>query len=83
MYDNTTKQFLALSPDLTCNDAVCNHVTWTNASWNGGNVPDLTLQGAPAKDTIVVPIGGYIVTRFKANNPGIGFFLNCPFKKAT
>lgn len=28
------------------------------------------LSGAPAKDTITVPDGGYTVIRFVANNPG-------------
>ncbi|XP_049856842.1 uncharacterized protein LOC126336824 [Schistocerca gregaria] len=33
-----------------------------------------TLEGAPLKDTISVPMRGYTVIRFKADNPGYWFF---------
>ena len=33
-------------------------------------VPGIVTQGAPLKDSIAVPVGGYVVIRFKADNPG-------------
>jgi L-ascorbate oxidase len=32
------------------------------------------LKGAPLKDTITVPDGGYTIIRFKADNPGYWLF---------
>lgn len=32
------------------------------------------LKGAPVKDTVTVPDGGYTVIRFVANNPGFWIF---------
>ncbi|KAH9491785.1 hypothetical protein Btru_029498 [Bulinus truncatus] len=35
-----------------------------------------TTSGAPVKDTVIVPDGGYTVIRFRADNPGI-WLLHC------
>lgn len=41
-------------------------------TWNGD---DSGFPSVPMKrDTVTVPAGGYIVIRFKANNPGVWFF---------
>ncbi|NP_001155158.1 venom laccase precursor [Nasonia vitripennis] len=37
------------------------------------------LRGAPLKDTVMVPSGGYTILRFHANNPGYWFF-HCHFE---
>jgi hypothetical protein len=34
----------------------------------------LNWNNPPQKDTIIVPTGGYVVIRFKADNPGLWFF---------
>ena len=38
-----------------------------------GVIP-LNLYRAPLKDTVGIPINGFVVLRFVANNPGPGFF---------
>lgn len=62
--------------DLICNDSknFCNAAKWRNSSWQNGNHPDLNWNDPPQKDTIIVPTGGYVVIRFKADNPGLWFF---------
>ena len=35
-----------------------------------GNVPGTITNGAPYKDSINVPAGGYVVIRLIADNPG-------------
>jgi L-ascorbate oxidase len=32
------------------------------------------LLKAPLKDTVTVPVGGYTIIRFRANNPGAWLF---------
>ncbi|OWF49127.1 L-ascorbate oxidase [Mizuhopecten yessoensis] len=69
LYDST--------PDISCNigsKGYCNNPVWANATWNGGNVPGLVLNRTAQKDTIIVPTHGYVVIRFKADNPGAWFF---------
>ena len=58
--------------DLIC---IFTEPRWSNSSWSDGDIPDIISKGAPLKDTITVPIGGYVVTRFKADNPGETKFL--------
>lgn len=55
----------------TRDKSFCNNATWSNSSWHNGNVPGLELQRPPRKDTIIVPTGGYVVLRIRANNPGL------------
>ena len=59
--------------DISCQtaeDKRCVHPTWTNSAWSGGNVPDIKELNPPEKDTVILPAGGYVVVRFRANNPG-------------
>jgi hypothetical protein len=51
----------------------CNSAKWRNQTWNS-NIPGAKTIYPPEKDTIIVPTGGYVVIRFKANNPGAWFF---------
>lgn len=69
-YNTTTGSFIKNSEDINCLVPSCNKATWADSSWKDGNIPDITLAGAPEKDTISLPIGGYVVARFKADNPG-------------
>ncbi|WAR04554.1 LAC1-like protein [Mya arenaria] len=63
--------------DIHCNvpanktRALCNSVSWTDLTWRHGNIPGIDLERAPFKDTITVPAGGYVVIRFRADNPGV------------
>lgn len=81
-YDNTTGKMLSENPDVNCrggttrDKSFCNNATWSNSSWANGNIPGLELQKPVRKDTIIVPSGGYIVTRIVADNPGV-WFMHC------
>ncbi|XP_050417525.1 uncharacterized protein LOC126830970 isoform X1 [Patella vulgata] len=81
-YDNITGVMTGENMDVDCGGGVprnvsfCNNPTWANASWLGGNVPGLELKNPPRKDTIIVPTGGYVVVRIKADNPGV-WFMHC------
>ena len=77
-YDQYTAKFLESTTDIKClgSKNYCNSAQWTNKTWtiSGNNIPELQLKYPPEKDTIIVPTGGYVVIRFKANNPGAWFF---------
>ncbi|XP_060065507.1 uncharacterized protein LOC132545853 [Ylistrum balloti] len=65
------------TPDISCargSKGYCNNPVWANSSWNGGNIPGLVLENTAQKDTVIVPTHGYVVIRFKADNPGAWFF---------
>lgn len=34
------------------------------------------LKGAPIKDTITIPDGGYTIVRFVADNPGLLYYID-------
>ncbi|XP_041347612.1 laccase-1-like [Gigantopelta aegis] len=57
--------------DIECGGSYCN-----SAAWRENKEPALNFDKPPLKDTIVVPSGGYVVIRFRADNPGL-WFLHC------
>ncbi|XP_033759599.1 laccase-2-like [Pecten maximus] len=66
-----------LTTDISCeigSKGYCNRPVWANTTSKGGNIPGIVLNNNAQKDTIIVPSGGYVVTRFKADNPGAWFF---------
>lgn len=74
---NATGHLIDQTPDISCGTRTkgyCNSPVWSNTTWNGGNVPGLILNHTAQKDTIIVPTDGYVVIRFKADNPGAWFF---------
>ena len=79
VYNDTTGDFISQNKDVECRgnlytgleNSFCNEAVWSNQSWQTGNVPGLNTQRPPRKDTIMVPSGGYVVIRIKADNPGI------------
>ncbi|XP_022337732.2 uncharacterized protein LOC111133551 [Crassostrea virginica] len=77
-YDENSAKFLASTTDIEClgTKNYCNSAKWTNETWrlSANDIPDLQLKYPPEKDTIIVPTGGYVIIRFKANNPGAWFF---------
>ena len=75
-YDENTGKFLLSTNDINCGfDNYCNSPEWADGNWtNPDNIPGLQLEYPPEKDTIIVPTGGYVIIRFKANNPGTWFF---------
>ena len=42
--------------------------------WTNNTDPDFENKAYAAKDTVIVPFGGYVVIRFIADNPGWWFF---------
>lgn len=48
---------------------------WRNSSWNFGNVPGINIENPPKKDTIMVPFRGYVIIRFRTDNPGSHFVM--------
>ncbi|XP_078313230.1 uncharacterized protein LOC111129818 isoform X3 [Crassostrea virginica] len=77
-YDATTAKFLSATDDIEClgSKYYCNSAQWSNRTWtnSANSIPGLQLDNPPEKDTIIVPTGGYVIIRFKANNPGAWFF---------
>lgn len=68
-YDPITGFNFAPSSDIRCHNDDCSNATWMDPSWHHG-IPDLNLKNPPVKDTVNIPMGGYVVIRFSANNPG-------------
>ena len=67
-----------LHPDINCggaNDSCDTNVSWSNNTWEHFEGTE-GIQNLPRKDTVIVPVGGYVVIRFEANNPG-WWFLHC------
>jgi FtsP/CotA-like multicopper oxidase with cupredoxin domain len=81
-YDNVTGKVIGDNLDIDCQGnpdrekSFCYSATWANSSWGGDNIPGLNLARPPLKDTVIVPSGGYVILRFKADNPGI-WFMHC------
>uniref|UniRef100_A0A914CIJ1 Plastocyanin-like domain-containing protein n=1 Tax=Acrobeloides nanus TaxID=290746 RepID=A0A914CIJ1_9BILA len=68
---NNTNLYLTHNPDIACNESDnCNEKTWTNPNWLYGHIPGMNTRNPSLRDTITVPMGGYIVIRFRATNPG-------------
>ena len=64
--------------DITCGSTKghCDtNVRWSDSSWNNFE-STRGLQEPPEKDSVIVPVGGYVVIRFRADNPG-WWFLHC------
>lgn len=49
--------------DISCDGSVCSNPDWTS-------IPSLNFANPPIKDTILVPAQGYVVIRFRTDNPG-------------
>ena len=64
-YNETTALFTDHNPDIVCPNRLCK-----SPRWNGQPPDDLNLENPPIKNTVIVPAKGYVVIRFKSNNPG-------------
>ena len=75
-YSALDASYLNDTSDIRCygNRQYCNRARWTSAIETGNNVADINLLNPILKDTVIVPSGGYVVIRFKADNPGPWFF---------
>ncbi|XP_061175858.1 uncharacterized protein LOC133184799 [Saccostrea echinata] len=65
--DIKCKRNIQISKEMT----LCSDVVWSDSSWHNGNAPGLNLKNPPNKDTVIIPSGGYVVIRIRANNPGL------------
>ena len=80
-YNETTGEYISQNADISCGEnategTICNKPKWSDPSWLNGNITGLNLVDPPRKDTVVVPYGGYVVVRIKADNPGF-WMLHC------
>jgi hypothetical protein len=78
---NETNGFVAQpNDDLPCSlnttDPKCNDLEWTERTWLNGKVAGMNTYDPSYRDTVMLPAGGYIVLRFRADNPG-WFFGHC------
>ena len=67
--------------DIHCDTSdLCAAARWSNvSSADDGRQqppPTLNVRRPPVKDTVVVPVGGYVVVRFRSDNPGY-WLLHC------
>ncbi|GAB1609403.1 laccase-2-like [Argonauta hians] len=80
-YNKTSGEIISINDDIICYDGstnydYCNKPVWRNKNWKGDNIPGLNLINPPLKDTVILPSGGYVAVRLKANNPGL-WFMHC------
>ena len=83
-YNDESSRLTKASTEPACTGSqnACTNPQWRNASTDtatgrkylGSNGKIKTSY--PAKDTILIPAGGYAVVYFKSNNPGV-WFLHC------
>jgi len=58
--------YFAENEDINCSNDICHDARWANLSM-GRNI---TVTRPPLKDTVAVPVGGYVVVRIYTDNPG-------------
>ena len=68
-YGSITGNTFAPNPDIRCHNDDFSNATWTDPNWHHV-IADLNLRNPPVKDTVNIPMSGYVVIRFSANNPG-------------
>ncbi|VDM75505.1 unnamed protein product [Strongylus vulgaris] len=75
---NASGMIAEMNPDIDCDgaDTNCDDVVWRNKSWLHGAVAGMNTRNPSLRDTVTVPVGGYVVLRFRATNPG-WWFAHC------
>ena len=81
------RKYFCQNEDVTCHkmhdiNSTCerfitvdrNELRVQEVKWVNNTDPDFENKTYAAKDTVVVPFGGYVVMRFMADNPGWWFF---------
>ncbi|CAD5212702.1 unnamed protein product [Bursaphelenchus okinawaensis] len=66
-----------MNPDIPCLNTTtrCVDLKWTYPEWSDGHLEG--MEANPTyRDTINIPLGGYITIRFRATNPG-WWFAHC------
>ena len=72
VYDRTSGRMIANTPDIdfSVSPVKGDRLRWADRGWSGGRVPGLVEADPVEKDTVMLPAGGYVVVRFRADNPG-------------
>ncbi len=60
---------LLANTDIVCDNELCKNARWRHE-------PEYNYDRPIKKDSIAIPTMGYVVIRFKADNPGL-WQLNC------
>jgi L-ascorbate oxidase len=69
-YDTTTGKIISPNGDITCDsDVLCAHPRWWDTPPRYCSNVNYVI-----KDTIVLPVRGYVVFQFKTRNPGYWLF---------
>ncbi|WAR05469.1 LAC1-like protein [Mya arenaria] len=75
-YNEITGEIDQPTADIVCenktgsSDLTCKNPRWKDQSWDI-ELPEANINRAFFKDTVAIPSGGYVVIRFKADNPGV------------
>jgi len=65
IYDPITGRIIRANKEITCGkDVVCANPRWS------GSPPNFKTVTPVVKDTLLIPVRGYVVIQFVANNPG-------------
>ena len=70
-YNETAGVCAKPNNEIECDTNLC-----ASAKWREGHATDLNFNNPPIKDTVFVPSRGYVVVRFKTDNPGF-WFMHC------
>ncbi|CAP34412.2 Protein CBG16448 [Caenorhabditis briggsae] len=67
-----------MNQDIDCPgpNVSCNGKKWRKKEWLGGALEGMNTKNPTKRDTITLPVGGYITIRFRAVNPG-WWFAHC------
>ncbi|KAK3087987.1 hypothetical protein FSP39_013110 [Pinctada imbricata] len=74
-YDSTFGTVSEINPDIHFTNFYTTQ-RWNNTAWQGNSIPGLNLVNPPRKDVMTIPRKGYVIIRFRADNPGF-WFMHC------
>lgn len=57
--------FYLVNRDITCSNDFCHDARWINST-----LGEVTVDRPPLKDTVSVPVGGYVIVMIYTDNPG-------------
>ena len=77
-YDSNTGIWTKTNQDIECLD----NVFCIPAKWKDGIPPAFNQMSPPIKDTVIIPAQGYVVIRFRTDNPGF-WFAHCHTEQHT
>ncbi|XP_066917252.1 uncharacterized protein [Clytia hemisphaerica] len=69
--DNQTNLIADLNQDIICDNKPC-----SRQHWKDDMTQRLNFDQPPVKDTVIVPSSGYVVVRFRSDNPGF-WLMHC------